>query len=124
MQQERPGDMPILLGRMRCIHDLGNWDALNSLAAEIWSTNKSGQYATEIATLALSAALNTQKWDSMEQYVDVLNEHTLDGSFYRAITSLHKSQFSESKRFINQARELAANELTALIGYAIIFVFL
>jgi FKBP12-rapamycin complex-associated protein len=109
-----------MLGRMRCLHDLGNWDQLSKLAAEVWVIKDSVSIRTEIASLALSAALNVLRFDLMDRFIDGLPEHTLDGSFYRALISVHKDRFSESKKFIMQSRELAATELTALIGFVVL----
>lgn len=116
LHKERPDDVSNLLGQMRCLRDLGSWDQLSQLAAEAWGRHGQGPMRTEIASLALSAALNLLKFDSMDPYVGALSEMSLDGSFYRVLLSVHSNNFPEAKKHITQSRELAATELVALIG--------
>lgn len=115
-QLENPRDMEITLGRMRCMHDLGKWDALSELCNTTWATEKTGPKKVEIATMALSANLNLYRWDMMDNYVDTLSTQSLDGCFYHALLSVHKSKTEQAKHFINEARDVAAVELTALMG--------
>ena len=115
-QLENPKDIEIKLGRMRCMHDLGKWDSLSELCLQTWSTEKTGPKKVEIATLALSAALNLYRWDMMDTYVDTLSTQSLDGCFYQALLSVYKNKVPQAKSFINEARNVAAAELTALMG--------
>jgi len=115
-QIENPRDMEITLGRMRCMHDLGKWDALSELCIKTWSSERYGPKKVEIATLALSANLNLYRWDMMDTYVDTLSPQTLDGCFYHALLSVHKNKVVQAKQFINEARNVAAAQLTALMG--------
>lgn len=115
-QMENPKDVEITLGRMRCMHDLGKWDSLSELCLQTWATEKSGPKKVEIATLALSAALNLYRWDMMDTYVDTLSTQSLDGCFYQALLSVYKNRVPQAKTFINEARNVAASELTALMG--------
>lgn len=115
-QLDNPRDMEITLGRMRCMHDLGKWDSLSALCLQTWANEKSGPKKVEIATLALSAALNLYRWDMMDTYVDTLSIQSLDGCFYQALLSVYKNKVPQAKSFINEARNVAAAELTALMG--------
>ncbi|XP_049851152.1 serine/threonine-protein kinase tor-like [Schistocerca gregaria] len=116
LQLKHPDDIEITVGRMRCMHDLGDWDALSDLCRKTWALQKNGPKKLEIATLALSAALNSFQWDMIETYVDYLPVQSLDGSFYRAFMYVYKQDSQQAADYIAVARELAATELTALIG--------
>lgn len=113
---ESPNDVEITLGRMRCMHDLGKWDALSELCNETWASQKTGPKKVEIATLALSANLNLYRWERMELYADTLSTQSLDGCFYHALLCVHKNRVEQAKQFIEEARDVAAAELTALMG--------
>lgn len=115
-QLENPKDIEITLGRMRCMHDLGKWDSLSELCLQTWATEKTGPKKVEIATLALSANLNLYRWDMMDTYVETLSTQSLDGCFYQALLCVHKNKVAQAKSFINEARNVAAAELTALMG--------
>jgi FKBP12-rapamycin complex-associated protein len=40
----------------------------------------------------------------------------MDSLFYRAIIAVHKDQYDIAHKLIDRARDMAATELTALIG--------
>ena len=48
--------------------------------------------------------------------MEVLEENSIDGSFYRAILSIHRSKFEEAQKFIDISRDLLDADLAALIG--------
>jgi FKBP12-rapamycin complex-associated protein len=52
----------------------------------------------------------------LEKYVSALDENSMDSLFYRAILAVHKDQYDIAQKLIDRARDLAATELTALIG--------
>ncbi|CAE6479412.1 unnamed protein product, partial [Rhizoctonia solani] len=102
-----------ILGKMRCLHALGEWRQLEELTRREW-TNASHRVRSQIAPLATAAAWSLQKWDSMSEYISTLDENTADCAFYKAVQALHRDRFARAQEHVDQARELQDEELTAL----------
>ncbi|KAH7327706.1 atypical PIKK FRAP protein kinase [Rhizoctonia solani] len=102
-----------ILGKMRCLHALGEWRQLEELTRREW-TNASHRVRGQIAPLATAAAWSLQKWDSMSEYISTLDENTADCAFYKAVQALHRDRFARAQEHVDQARELQDEELTAL----------
>jgi FKBP12-rapamycin complex-associated protein len=114
-QQEEPENFELTLGRMRCLHALGEWESLSNLAADHW------QHATldtkrRIAPLAAASAWGQQDWDSMDEFVSVLKHDSADRAWFRAILNVHRGQFVKAQSHINKVRDLLVSELTTLVG--------
>lgn len=118
-ESEIPDDqavpVDIVMGKMRCLHALGEWDALATLTGSTW-TNSSPEVQRMIAPLATAAAWGLNKWDSMDNYLASLKRYSPDRSFFGAILALHRNQFREALAFITQAREGLDTELSALVS--------
>jgi FKBP12-rapamycin complex-associated protein len=115
-EDERAGDsMEIIMGKMRCLHALGEWDLLSALAQDKWHTSNLEVQRT-IAPLATAAAWGLGKWDLMDDYLSVMRTHSPDRSFFGAILALHRNQFREAAMYIQKAREGLDTELSALIS--------
>ncbi|KAL3427760.1 phosphatidylinositol 3-kinase tor2 [Phlyctema vagabunda] len=105
----------VIMGKLRCLHALGEWDQLSALAQDKWHTSTL-EIKRAIAPLATAAAWGLGKWDLMDDYIGVMKSHTPDRSFFGAILALHRNQFRESALFINKAREGLDTELSALMS--------
>ncbi len=103
------------IARMRCLRALGEWERLAALSQNVWKV-ASEAVRREVAPLAAAAAWNLHRWDHMDDYVAVMKDSTLEGTFFRAITSLHRDQYAECERALEGGRDLLANELSALVG--------
>ncbi|KAI1177064.1 TOR kinase [Nemania sp. FL0916] len=118
-EQEIPPDqavpIDIVMGKMRCLHALTEWDSLASLAGNTWS-NSAPDVQRRIAPLATAAAWSLGKWDSMEIYLSSMRRNSPDRSFFGAILALHRNQFREATTNIQQAREGLDTELSALVS--------
>lgn len=110
-----PQDNEALLGQMRCLESLGEWEKLNNTSTDLWD-DMSNDVKKKSAKIAAAAAWGLQHWDSMRKHVEFIPENTQDGAFYRAILAIHSSQWLESRHFIDQARSLLDSELTAVAG--------
>ncbi|PQE20970.1 hypothetical protein CJF30_00002302 [Rutstroemia sp. NJR-2017a BBW] len=120
--QRREMDFPdqaetfdVIMGKMRCLHALGEWESLSTLAQDKWHTSTL-EIKRAIAPLATAAAWGLGKWDLMDDYLSVMKSHTPDRSFFGAILALHRNQFRESALYIQKAREGLDTELSALVG--------
>ncbi|KAI5860910.1 FAT-domain-containing protein [Durotheca rogersii] len=105
----------IVMGKMRCLHALGEWDALASLTSNTWA-NSAPEIQRRIAPLATAAAWGLGKWDSMDNYLQSMKRLSPDRSFFGAILALHRNQFREAAACIQQTREGLDTELSALVS--------
>lgn len=112
-QQEDPSSFEITLGRMRCLHALGEWETLLTLSQERWPRVNSTMRSA-IAPLAASAAWGTGQWELMNDYIAMMKPASPDRTFFRAILSLHRNKFSVAEECIAETRDLLDTELTAL----------
>ncbi|KAI0469145.1 TOR kinase [Xylaria cf. heliscus] len=112
---DQPVPIDVVMGKMRCLHALTEWDALASLAGTTWA-NSAPDVQRRIAPLATAAAWSLGKWDAMEIYLSSMRRNSPDRSFFGAILALHRNQFREATTNIQQAREGLDTELSALVS--------
>ncbi|KAG0181763.1 phosphatidylinositol kinase- protein kinase tor1 [Apophysomyces sp. BC1034] len=114
-QREHPASMDITLGRMRCLHALGEWDQLSTLAQDKW-IHASPKDRKDMAQHAAAAAWGLGQWEQMEEYIALLKPESPDRAFFRALLGMHRNRYAEAEKFISKTRDLLNTELTALLG--------
>ncbi|KZT10185.1 atypical/PIKK/FRAP protein kinase [Laetiporus sulphureus 93-53] len=110
-----PDNLDVAMGRMRCLHALGEWSDLAALVEENWA-KANHEDRREIAPMAAAAAWSLNDWDSMEDYIATMKPDSADRPFYRAILSVHQNQFPKAMAHIAKARDQLDPELTSLVG--------
>ncbi|TFK75010.1 phosphatidylinositol 3-kinase [Pluteus cervinus] len=110
-----PGAIEIQIGRMKCLHALGEWDQLAQLVEDHWST-ANHEDRREIAPMAAAAAWSLNEWESMDDYIATMKPDSSDRAFYRAILSVHQNQFPKALVQIAKARDLLDPELSSFVG--------
>lgn len=105
----------VIMGKMRCLHALGEWDQLSAMAQDKFHTSTL-EVQRMIAPLATASACGLGKWDLMDDYLSVMKTHSPDRSFFGAILALHRNQFREAAIYIQKAREGLDTELSALVS--------
>ncbi|KKZ57818.1 FKBP12-rapamycin complex-associated protein [[Emmonsia] crescens] len=110
-----PDSFDVTMGKMRCLHALGEWKMLSDLAQEKWN-QASNEHRKAMAPLAAGAAWGRGQWELMDSYIGVMKEQTPDRSFFGAILAIHRNQFDEAAMFIEKARNGLDTELSALLG--------
>ncbi|KAK5714212.1 phosphatidylinositol kinase-related protein kinase tor1, partial [Elasticomyces elasticus] len=110
-----PDSFGITMGKMRCLHALGEWKVLSDLAQEKWN-QASFEHRRAIAPLAAAAAWGRGQWELMDSYLSVMKEQSPDRSFFGAILAIHRNQFDEANIYIEKARNGLDTELSALLG--------
>ena len=105
----------ITYGRMRCLHALGEWEQLATLAAEEWP-RAGHELRRKMAPLAAGASWGMAQWDAMDMYVQPLKHDSPDRAWFKSILSIHRGQFHKAQSHINKARDLLDPELTTLVG--------
>ncbi|KAK2463572.1 hypothetical protein APHAL10511_004323 [Amanita phalloides] len=110
-----PGALDVQIGRMKCLHALGEWDQLAAHVEHNWgSANHEEQ--REIAPMAAAAAWSLHEWESMDNYIQTMKGDSPDRAFYRAILSVHQNQFPKALMHIARARDLLEPELSSFVG--------
>ncbi|KAI0832116.1 FAT-domain-containing protein [Trametes gibbosa] len=110
-----PGAPDITVGRMKCLHALGEWEHLAKHVDEYW-VSANVEDRREIAPMAAAAAWALNDWESMEDYIATMKPDSADRPFYRAILAVHQNQFPKAMMQIAKARDLLDPELTSLVG--------
>lgn len=113
---QEPFDLQVTMGKMRCLHALGEWDVLAGLAEDKWGRAVMAGYAKSMAPLAAAAAWGMGHWDQMDKYLDALNQDAPDRSFFMAILKIQRDQFQEAQESIDRARSKLDSELGSLFG--------
>ncbi|KAK0122644.1 phosphatidylinositol kinase- protein kinase tor1 [Cadophora gregata f. sp. sojae] len=112
---EQADSFDVIMGKMRCLHALGEWDSLSALAQDKWHTSGL-EIRRAVAPLATAAAWGLGQWDLMDDYLSVMKANTPDRSFFGAILALHRNQFRETAMYVQKAREGLDTELSALVS--------
>ena len=114
-EKTEPQSFEVIMGKMRCLHALGEWDDLSNLAEQKWSL-ASMDHKRSLAPLAAAAAWGLGRWELMDNYLDGMKAHSTDRYFFGSILALHRNQFTDAAAFIEKAREGLDTELTSLLG--------
>jgi FKBP12-rapamycin complex-associated protein len=114
-QQENPESVEFTLGRMRCLHALGEWESLSQLAQQNWN-RANADMKRKMAPLAAAASWGLAQWEPMELYITVLKHDSADRAWFRSILSIHRGQYHKAQSHINKARDLLDTEITTLLG--------
>jgi FKBP12-rapamycin complex-associated protein len=114
-EREEPDSFEITMGKMRCLHALGEWDLLSSLSKEKWA-NASQEYRKAIAPLAATAAWGLGKFSDMDSYLSVMKEQSPDRAFFASILNIHNNRFEIATEEIAKARKGLDTELSSLLG--------
>ena len=113
--EEDPDKFEVTMGKMRCLHALGEWDILSTAAEDKWA-RASLEHRKAVAPLAAAAAWGTHRWELMEKYLSVMKEQAPDRSFFGAILAIQRNQYEKAAKYIEDARDGLDQELTALLG--------
>lgn len=106
--------MEFTLGKMRCLHALGEWDQLSKMAQELWTNTN--EIRRTVAPLAAAAAWGLGEWERMDTYIAVMKQDSPDRSFFNSILYIHRGYFEEASKQIISARDQLITELTALVS--------
>lgn len=110
-----PDNMEVVMGKMRCLHALGEWEQLSELAQSKWNSSTS-DIQRSVAPLAAAAAWGLGQWDRMDSYIKVMKAESPDKAFFSAILNLHRNNFEDASNHILNARDLLVTEITALVS--------
>ncbi len=110
-----PTALEPVMGRLRCLKALGEWELLSRAADEAWERG-SAEVRVKVAPFAAGAAHNIRDWKLFDKYLHAIPPMDEDGNFYRAISCLARGSYGEARNFIVEARKQADVEMTALVA--------
>lgn len=114
LPEDHAASIELVMGKMRCLHALGEWDALATIAGNTWA-NSAQEIKRLVSPLATAAAWNLGKWDLMDVYLQAMKRFSTDRAFFGAILALHRNQFRDAANYVEQARQGLDVELSALV---------
>ena len=114
-EREAGENFDTTMGKMRCLHALGEWDTLSSLAQDKW-IHANAEIRRAIAPLAAAAAWGMGQWELMDGYLSAMKTSSPDRSFFGSILAIHRNQFDEAHMLIDKARGQLEHELSTLFG--------
>jgi tetratricopeptide (TPR) repeat protein len=130
-QIAQPDSLVVVLGRMRCLRALGEWNKLDALARDAWprlptsgTLQKAGSVAISapstshmsVASLAARSAWALSRWSDLKLYLGHLPESSLQGAFYRAVLAVHDLRIDDAAIQIDRARKVLSGELAVMMG--------
>ena len=77
-------------------------EKLFKLSSEYWESADE-EIKKSMSRMSAAAAWGLGRWDTMEQYVQMIQEDTVEGSFYRAVTAVQQNSFQEAKEVLSGA---------------------
>ncbi|CAN8069739.1 unnamed protein product [Agarophyton chilense] len=113
-----------LLGRLRCLNEIGEWQELNEvLQKSKQACAKSKHILGELALhgKGASVALDLGRWDEFEEWVGFLRPQTFYGSFYRTMMLIRQgrhnsSKLDEAEQYLWNARKRLDVDLAARVS--------
>ncbi|KAL8715140.1 MAG: hypothetical protein Q9220_001097 [cf. Caloplaca sp. 1 TL-2023] len=110
-----PNSFEVTMGKMRCLHALGEWEIISNLVQQKWNMS-SIDHRRAIAPLAAAAAWGQKRWELMDNYIHEMKGQSPDRSFFSAILAIQRDQFEDAYGHIEKTREGLDTELSALLG--------
>nr|XP_027196731.1 serine/threonine-protein kinase mTOR-like [Dermatophagoides pteronyssinus] len=116
MRYEQNGqDHDALLGQMRCLEVLSEWERLYTLSQQTFN-DVSEYYQQRMARMAVTATWSLNQWDEMIEYARYIPTDSFESAFYEAVIRVHQEDFQQAQYFIDKSRELIDTDLTSMAG--------
>lgn len=115
-----PAYLEALLGRLRCLAALGEWDELARLCRDSWAMVEP-YVRRDVAILGAYASWNIAKWDDMADYTDSIKVRSGQDApatalFLSAVISAKQGNYAASLNLVERARDTLSTDLAALVG--------
>ncbi|KAF0991745.1 hypothetical protein HZS_5835, partial [Henneguya salminicola] len=111
---QKPNDIELLLGKMRCLEALCEWKQLDTILRDNFEKTE-GSHREQISQIGARCSVGLGKWEHLQKYVDFIPHETLDGCLYRAICNIYTDSCAKAKIYIDQGRDLLESELTTIL---------
>ena len=109
-------DEEVLMGRMRAMKELQQWERLAALGSSTFLCSDDVSFRSSIAPLVSAAVHQLRCWDLLEPYLPYLSESSFDGCYYRALYALHVDDAVQAQQYIDRACECVDGQLSGLLG--------
>lgn len=107
-----------IVGEMRCLHSLGEWDRLLELSVENWKPEYKNR--TSIASYAASAAWHLHDWNAMATFLEELRDTNVECLMMKTVLQLQKAatpaEFEHVRFLIDKTRDAVDTEMTPLLA--------
>jgi FKBP12-rapamycin complex-associated protein len=113
--EQDPNRQDAIIGRMRCLHALGEWDQLSLDIGDYWDMVGNDE-RREMAPMAAAAAWSLNDWHIMKKFVEHMSDDLADKAFYNAIYQVHDNNFIKAHASIDRARDLLEPDMVAVVG--------
>uniref|UniRef100_F1KPT5 Serine/threonine-protein kinase TOR n=1 Tax=Ascaris suum TaxID=6253 RepID=F1KPT5_ASCSU len=107
----------VYMHEMRCMEALGQWSELNVFSKKVFTelaTTVEPERKQKMSIIAARGSWAVGDWETMDSYVQQINENSQDGSFLRAVLAVRKEQFNDALAYIDKVRDMSDAELTAM----------
>lgn len=112
-KQSNSKDPDLILKKMRCLENLGEWGQVHEIANEHWE-GMAHEVKLKMARMATASAWAKQDWKFMTRATSLLPRESQDGAFYRAVLCVHEEDWAEAQNLIDLTRDMLDTEVTAL----------
>ena len=113
--KRNPDCFESVLGQMRSLEALGEWEKLHNLSKKHWQELDEDK-KSKMACLAASSAWSLGQWDHFQTYSKAIQKESSDFTFYQAVLAIHKNEFGYAQKMIDKSREAIDVYLTAMIS--------
>ena len=103
-----------LLGRMRCLHALGEWKDLAKVCELLWRTRH--ELRTKVAPYATHAAWGLNSIEDMLLYSSSIESTHEDADMLQAVVNILNSNFDNAHELISHARSQLDLKLPTLVA--------
>ena len=105
----------LLVGKLNCLHELGDWEALDETARTMWNVADE-QTRSNARPLYAAALWYLEAWGRFGRIVEEMKDNTFVSCFYRTVLSIHNEDYTAAERLITQQRVMLDTELSSLNG--------
>jgi phosphatidylinositol kinase/protein kinase (PI-3 family) len=107
-----------IVGEMRCLHSLGEWDRLLELSHENWKPEHKNR--TAIAPFAASAAWHLHDWTAMGTFLEELRDTNVESLMMKTVLWLQRAntpaELDHVRLLIDKTRDAVDVEMTPLLA--------
>eukprot|EP01117_Protostelium_nocturnum_P017160 TRINITY_DN6939_c0_g1_i1.p1 TRINITY_DN6939_c0_g1~~TRINITY_DN6939_c0_g1_i1.p1 ORF type:complete len:1242 (+),score=321.13 TRINITY_DN6939_c0_g1_i1:131-3727(+) len=108
-------DINNLIGEMRCLHSLGDWNKLYELSSFVWERGNSND-KREVAGMISAAAWTVGDWDTLSNCSQWIPSPSFDSGLYNSILAFHNERYQEAREIIQETRRLIGIEVSPLLN--------
>ncbi|EMS15353.1 FKBP12-rapamycin complex-associated protein [Entamoeba histolytica HM-3:IMSS] len=113
--QEDINNPELLVGKLNCLHELGDWESLDTTAKTLWKIGDK-KAISSARSLYAAALWYLDDWNEFDSIVSEMTESNFENDFFKSINCIHNEEFEEAKALINQQRIALDAELSSLVG--------